>query len=168
MKLALTPASRDGLPDSLERSHDLEAAEAAIPLGLLAMLQADTRRRAAGSTGGKAGAAQIVQRGGRPMGSRRGELKPGVLVAVLDTLRVAAPWQRLRRLEISQAEASNTDVSPRVLVRPDDIRVTRFKRRRGTVTIFAVDASGSASLNRLAEAKGAVELLLADCYVRRD
>jgi magnesium chelatase subunit D len=146
----------------------LEAAEAAIPLGLLAMLQADTRRRAAGSTGGKAGAAQIVQRGGRPMGSRRGELKPGVRVAVLDTLRVAAPWQRLRRLEISQAEASNTDVSPRVLVRPDDIRVTRFKRRRGTVTIFAVDASGSASLNRLAEAKGAVELLLADCYVRRD
>jgi magnesium chelatase subunit D len=36
------------------------------------------------------------------------------------------------------------------------------------VTIFAVDASGSAALHRLSEAKGAVELLLADCYVRRD
>ena len=34
--------------------------------------------------------------------------------------------------------------------------------------MFAVDASGSSALHRLAEAKGAVELLLADCYVRRD
>ena len=36
------------------------------------------------------------------------------------------------------------------------------------MTLFVVDASGSAALQRLAEAKGAVELLLADCYVRRD
>jgi magnesium chelatase subunit D len=34
--------------------------------------------------------------------------------------------------------------------------------------VFVVDASGSTALQRLAEAKGAVELLLADCYVRRD
>ena len=31
-----------------------------------------------------------------------------------------------------------------------------------------LDASGSLALNRLAEVKGAIELLLADCYVRRD
>ncbi|MDP3896698.1 MAG: VWA domain-containing protein, partial [Mesorhizobium sp.] len=34
--------------------------------------------------------------------------------------------------------------------------------------IFAVDASGSAAVERLAETKGAIELLLAECYVRRD
>ena len=53
-------------------------------------------------------------------------------------------------------------------MRPDDFRITRLKQRRRTVTIFVVDASGSAALHRLAEAKGAVELLLAECYVRRD
>ena len=31
-----------------------------------------------------------------------------------------------------------------------------------------MDASGSSALHRLAEAKGAIELLLASCYVRRD
>jgi magnesium chelatase subunit D len=46
--------------------------------------------------------------------------------------------------------------------------VVRYRQRSESTTIFVVDASGSAALHRLAEAKGAVELLLADCYVRRD
>jgi magnesium chelatase subunit D len=50
----------------------------------------------------------------------------------------------------------------------EDLRMTRYQQRAQTLTIFAVDASGSSALNRLAEAKGAVELLLADCYIRRD
>jgi magnesium chelatase subunit D len=160
----------DTPPQDLEKPLEdqvQEAAEAAIPLGLLAMLQAEARRRGAGSSG-RSGASHMVQRGGRPVGSRRGELKSGARVAVLDTLRVAAPWQPIRRAERSEEPDSTALRGPKVLVRPDDIRLTRFKKRRGTVTIFAVDASGSAALNRLAEAKGAVELLLADCYVRRD
>jgi magnesium chelatase subunit D len=56
----------------------------------------------------------------------------------------------------------------RLHIRKSDFRLTRHIERRETTTIFGVDASGSSALNRLAEAKGAVELLLADCYVRRD
>ena len=36
------------------------------------------------------------------------------------------------------------------------------------MTIFLVDASGSSATQRLAEAKGALEELLAQCYIRRD
>jgi magnesium chelatase subunit D len=84
---------------------------------------------------------------------------------LIETLKAAAPWQRLRRGDggaLLDAPAS------RILVRRDDFRVVVFKQRTGTTTIFVVDASGSAALQRLAETKGAVELLLADCYVRRD
>jgi magnesium chelatase subunit D len=56
----------------------------------------------------------------------------------------------------------------RIIIQPSDFRVTRFAERANTLTIFAIDASGSSALHRLAEAKGAVELLLAQCYVRRD
>ena len=53
-------------------------------------------------------------------------------------------------------------------MRPEDFRIVRFRQRRGATTIFVVDASGSLAMHRLAEVKGAIELLLADCYVRRD
>lgn len=102
---------------------------------------------------------------GRPAGVRRGELRPGDRLSVIETLRAAAPWQRLRR---GERPAPGTGTSPRVEVRKDDFRIQRFKQRSETTAIFVVDASGSSALHRLAEAKGAVELLLADCYVRRD
>jgi magnesium chelatase subunit D len=55
-----------------------------------------------------------------------------------------------------------------IAVRKEDLRVRRFRPKSRTTTIFVVDASGSSALHRLAEAKGAVELVLAECYVRRD
>ena len=61
-----------------------------------------------------------------------------------------------------------TGLRPSIRIRADDFHITRKVQRGHTTTIFAVDASGSSALHRLAEAKGAVELLLAECYVRRD
>lgn len=166
----------------------LEAAHAAIPAGLLAALMAGQERRASAQASGRAGAIQHGQKRGRPSGARRGEPRAGARLNVIETLRAAAPWQKLRHAEVERARvlddalpkritapargavasAAANPPRARVQVRRDDFHVTRYKQRSATTTVFVVDASGSSALNRLAEAKGAVELLLADCYVRRD
>ena len=155
-------------PD-MDRALDeviLAAAKAAIPPGVLAALRAASSVHSRARSSGKAGALQKSKRRGRPRGVQRGELRSGEKLNVIETLRAAAPWQPLRRAEL--VKSGRTDAMPRVLIRKDDFRLSRFKQRSETTTIFVVDASGSAALHRLAEAKGAVELLLADCYIRRD
>jgi magnesium chelatase subunit D len=138
----------------------LEAAAAAIPANLLAQLKAGTGKTGPSRSQGKSGVLKASGKRGRPAGLRRAVPGPNARLNLVETLRAAAPWQRLRRTE----DASGG----RIQVRIDDFHVTRFKQRTETTTIFAVDASGSAASTRLAEAKGAVELLLADCYIRRD
>jgi magnesium chelatase subunit D len=133
----------------------VEAIRASLPADLLAALAQGGALRS--RDGGDAGAVRRTPNRGRPIGSRIGAPRGGARLHVLATLRAAAPWQKLR-----QAEPG------RVAVRRDDFRIRRFQQRTRTTTIFVVDASGSTALNRLAEAKGAVELLLAECYVRRD
>ena len=44
----------------------------------------------------------------------------------------------------------------------------RFEDRSDRLLIFTVDASGSAAMARMAEAKGAVEMMLAQAYAKRD
>ena len=145
------------------RDAVLEAAQAAIPAGLLggAGHASDMKRQS--RVGGRSGALLRSGLRGRPAGVRRGDPRSGARVNVIETLRAAAPWQRARR---SETPVGGNDCC--VAIRPEDFRVTRYAQRRETTTIFVVDASGSAALHRLAEAKGAVELLLAECYVRRD
>lgn len=143
----------------------LEAARAAMPPGLLEQLRTAGDRLSRARSSGKAGALQHSGLRGRPSGVRRGEPRAGVRLDVVETLRAAAPWQRVRRGEV---EATRRAKTCRIEIRPEDFHVTRYTQRAQTTTIFVVDASGSSALHRLAEAKGAVELLLADCYVRRD
>ncbi len=152
----------------LERALDevvLAAVEAALPPDVLASLRAPSARSRARSSG-KAGAMQKSAKRGRPAGTKRGDPRTGAKLNIIETLRAAAPWQPLRKRE--RALVDNVPKQAAIIVRKDDFRITRFRQRSETVTIFVVDASGSAALHRLAEAKGAVELLLADCYVRRD
>ncbi|MEQ8967896.1 MAG: VWA domain-containing protein, partial [Azospirillaceae bacterium] len=56
----------------------------------------------------------------------------------------------------------------RLIIHPADIRLRRYEDRSDRLVIFTVDASGSAAMARMAEAKGAVELMLAQAYAKRD
>ena len=146
----------------------IEAAKASIPAGLLAALKIGEMAKTQAQAAGRSGASQKNQTRGRPIGARRGEPRSGSRINVLETLRAAAPWQKLRKLEAAASVKPFRQSVQRIYVRKQDFHVTRFKQVGQTTTLFVVDASGSSALNRLAEAKGAVELLLADCYVRRD
>jgi magnesium chelatase subunit D len=154
------PDETDALPEAPLNDLVLSATAAAIPAGLLAELRAGPagRVQAPGQSG--SGAEQRDRRRGRPAGSMRGEPTRGARLNVVETLRAAAPWQPMRR--------EGGSGGARIAVRRDDFRITRLKRRTETTTVFVVDASGSAAFHRLSDAKGAIELLLADCYVRRD
>jgi magnesium chelatase subunit D len=152
------PQATEQMPSDEDRL--LEAALAKLPEGLLQQLQTRAAKVRQSSTG-TSGAQHRHQQRGRPTGVFRGDHRRGGRVNILATLRAAAPWQPLRRQE-------RGDPLRKLEIRREDIHLTRYQQRRESLTLFVVDASGSAAMQRLAEAKGAVELLLADCYVRRD
>lgn len=159
------PAAEDRSEDETERGENdvpdetvADAVQTVLPPALLAMLAAGNgprRLRRGAGTGGDL----VSLKRGRPAGSRRSALEGDARLDLIETLRAAAPWQAIRKRPGSNG---------RIAVRSEDLRIKRFKEQAKTIAVFAVDASGSSAVNRLAEAKGAIQLLLADCYVRRD
>ena len=157
---------RDDSTDNEQHQSDpdlseilVEAAKAAIPAGLLEQLASGKAPRRASSSG--TGQKRKAATRGKPLGARPGMPRGGAKLALIDSLRAAVPWQAVRRREAGGDSASA------IIMRKEDLRIRRFEERAARVTIFAVDASGSAAAARLAEAKGAVELMLAQAYVTR-
>lgn len=138
------------------------AVQAALPPGLLETQKNGTNVARTPSRRGGSGTAQASPLRGRPAGVRMGRMRPGARLAIVETLRAAAPWQPVRR-----AETDTESSSKRIDVRREDFRIKKFVRRRESTIVFCVDASGSTAFHRLAEAKGAVELLLGEAYVAR-
>ncbi len=137
-----------------------------LPVASLATERHRAARLPPPTGGGRISARTPVMNGrGRPAGARPGEPSRGGRINLMETLRAAAPYQRLRARE---RQAAGGRSRRRIEIVPDDLRITRRKPRRIHTTVFAVDASGSSALNRLGEVKGAIELLLAESYVRRD
>ncbi len=152
-------------PQALE-DEIVEAAQAAIPADLLARLADLADLKTPKGMGGKTGAVKVGRMRGRPLGNMPGMPEGGKTLSIIDTLRAAVPWQGVRRAEMIAAGKLVT--AGKILIRKEDFRIKRYQERTQTLTMFIVDASGSSAMHRLAEAKGAVELLLAECYVRRD
>ncbi len=152
-------------PQALE-DEIVEAAQAAIPADLLARLADLADLKTPKGMGGKTGAVKVGRMRGRPLGNMPGMPEGGKTLSIIDTLRAAVPWQGVRRAEM--IAAGKLVPAGKILIRKEDFRIKRYQERTQTLTMFIVDASGSSAMHRLAEAKGAVELLLAECYVRRD
>lgn len=160
------PGEPDGAdrksPDKAEKPDESE--QASVTVSLPEKLLSEIANRQRESLIGKHGGGrmgrnvQIAQRG-RLVGVERYRPGSAQKINVLATLREATPWQSQRRKKKTIS---------RPIIYPQDLRASRYKQAANTVVIFAVDASGSAAAHRLAEAKGAVELLLAECYERRD
>lgn len=136
----------------------LEAVLARLPEDILAKLAAGQTSPNAKGTSAH-GAKKLGQNRGRPLPPRKGKPNGRQRIDLISTIRAAAPWQSMRQ---------KTHPKSGLHIRAEDINLRRYQSRSDRLLIFAVDASGSAAMNRLAEAKGAIELLLADAYASRD
>ena len=99
-------------------------------------------------------------------------------LALVDTLRAAAPYQRLRAATKMEQEKLSTQSQQlehqsskglSIVIKPQDYRRKAREKRVGAYQLFVVDASGSmAARHRMEATKAAILSLLRDSYVHRD
>ena len=99
-------------------------------------------------------------------------------LALVDTLRAAAPYQRLRAATKGEQEKLSTQPQQlekqgskglSIVVKPQDYRRKAREKRVGAYQLFVVDASGSmAARHRMEATKAAILSLLRDSYIHRD
>ena len=99
-------------------------------------------------------------------------------LALVDTLRAAAPYQRLRAATKMEQEKLSTQSQQlkqqggkglSLVIKPQDYRRKAREKRIGAYQLFVVDASGSmAARHRMEATKAAILSLLRDSYVHRD
>jgi magnesium chelatase subunit D len=154
-----TDAAANTMPETEQLKDTLIAAAlATLPARLLDQLEMGNAKTVLQSNSGSSGQARQSCQRGSPLAPMPGRPGKGARLHVLATLRAAAPKQKLRKLQGGQ----------KIAIRIEDFHVQRFAHKAATCLIVAMDASGSSALARLAEAKGAVEILLQQSYARRD
>ena len=99
-------------------------------------------------------------------------------LALVDTLRAAAPYQRLRAATKTEQEKLSTQSQQlkhqggkglAIVIKSQDYRRKAREKRIGAYQLFVVDASGSmAARHRMETTKAAILSLLRDSYIHRD
>ena len=99
-------------------------------------------------------------------------------LALVDTLRAAAPYQRLRTAIKGEQEKPSIQSQQlekqgskglSLVIKPQDYRRKAREKRIGAYQLFVVDASGSmAARHRMEATKAAILSLLRDSYIHRD
>lgn len=99
-------------------------------------------------------------------------------LALVDTLRAAAPYQRLRAATKTEQEKLSSQSQQlkhkggkglAIVIKPQDYRRKAREKRIGAYQLFVVDASGSmAARHRMEATKAAILSLLRDSYIHRD
>ena len=99
-------------------------------------------------------------------------------LALVDTLRAAAPYQRLRTATKTEQEKLSSQSQQlkhqggkglSIVIKPQDYRRKAREKRIGAYQLFVVDASGSmAARHRMEATKAAILSLLRDSYIHRD
>ena len=99
-------------------------------------------------------------------------------LALVDTLRAAAPYQRWRaatKMEQGKLSAQSQQLKQQggkglsIVIKPQDYRRKAREKRIGAYQLFVVDASGSmAARHRMEATKAAILSLLRDSYIHRD
>lgn len=167
------PQSATTTPAQLDSLTEMLAAVEAGTLSADPWLSICLRPTRSSGSAGKSGGLRKNARRGRPFGIGLSPPHPEARPDIVATLRAAAPFQKIRaaqRLALSTPQQSpgSSAMTPRAYVTRDDFRYVRLRHAAPSTAIFVVDASGSTALERLGETKGAIEQLLARCYVRRD
>jgi magnesium chelatase subunit D len=167
------PPSETTAPTQLDTLTEMLAAVQAGALLADPWLTIAQRPTRGASSAGKSGGLRKNARRGRPFGIGLAPPHPEARPDIIATLRAAAPFQRIRAAQRRAFNRPNASTgletpTPRAFVTRDDFRYVRLRHAAPSTAIFVVDASGSTALERLGETKGAIEHLLARCYVRRD
>lgn len=144
--------------DSPREDEPEPATEAADPAPPLPSARGPRSRAARRFLEGRRGAPQVSVRRGRPRRVVRADR--GGRVAVVATIRAAAPWQPLRQDVPGRSEGP-------LRIWPEDLRGHLRHQRGGRVVVIIVDASGSMANRAIRQAKGHALAVLDQAYRER-